>query len=132
MTEQLKGTVALATGASSGIFAATAGALAGQGAAIAPVARREDRLEKLAEEIDQDHGRALVIDADVTKRDEAFGVVERTAAEFRRLDILINNAGIMLLGLAESAPIEEWEQMVGLNIKGLLYIFLICPTEQEF
>ncbi len=122
MSEQLNGAVALVTGASSGIGAATANALARQGAAVALVARREERLDELAAEIRKGRGRALVIETDVTKREQALGAVERTVAEFGRLDIVVNNAGVMLLGPAQSAPIEEWERMVDLNVKGLLYI----------
>ena len=122
MAERLNGTVALVTGASSGIGAATAGALANQGANVALVARRKGRLEELASEIQDNHRLALVIETDVTDRDEAFSAVERTVAHFGRLDIVINNAGVMLLGPAQTAPIEEWERMVDLNIKGLLYI----------
>jgi NADP-dependent 3-hydroxy acid dehydrogenase YdfG len=122
MSEQLNGTVALVTGASSGIGAATARALARQGAVVALAARRAERLDELAAELRRDRGRAFVIETDVTRRDEAFSAVERTVAELGRLDIVINNAGVMLLGLALDAPIEEWEQMVDLNIKGLLYI----------
>lgn len=122
MPEELCGTVALVTGASSGIGAATARVLAAQGASVALVARREERLNELAAEFLRDRRRALAIEADVTKRDEAFAAVERTVAELGRLDIVVNNAGVMLLGPAQNAPIEEWEQMVDLNVKGLLYV----------
>src|ERR1700686_1096046 len=107
MPEALQNTVALVTGASSGIGEATALALAEQGAAVAIVARRADRLEQLAARI-RDAGRtALVIEADVTDQDQARGAVERTVAELGRLDTLVNNAGVMLLGPAVGAPLEE-------------------------
>ena len=122
MTERLDGTVALVTGASSGIGEAAARALAVQGAAVALVARRKDRLDKLASEIAVSGGRALVIEADVTEREQAQGAVERTARELGRLDTVVNNAGVMLLGPAEGAPIEEWERMVSVNVMGLLYV----------
>ena len=118
---RLGGAVALITGASSGIGAATAQALAKEGAAVALVARRKDRLDALAHEITASGGRALVIEADITQRDQAQDAVARTARELGRLDILVNNAGVMLLGPAASAPIEEWERMVALNLEGLLY-----------
>jgi NADP-dependent 3-hydroxy acid dehydrogenase YdfG len=121
MAERLDRTVALITGASSGIGAATARALAAQGAAVALAARRKDRLEQLAEEITRNGGRVLVIETDVTEKTQAQGAVERTVAELGRLDILVNNAGVMLLGPIENAPIEEWDQMVRLNVLGLLY-----------
>ena len=118
MARPLEGTVALVTGASSGIGEATARTLAELGAAVALVARRKERLEKLASEISS---RALVLETDVTQRDQAFAAVDRTVAELGRLDTVINNAGVMLLGPIVDAPIEEWERMVHLNLLGLLY-----------
>jgi NADP-dependent 3-hydroxy acid dehydrogenase YdfG len=119
MTQRLDGTVALVTGASSGIGEATAQALAAEGARVVVVARRKDRLEALAERIGTD--RTLVIEADVTAEDQAAAAVERAASELGRLDILVNNAGVMLLGPIVDAPVEEWQRMVQLNVLGLLY-----------
>jgi NADP-dependent 3-hydroxy acid dehydrogenase YdfG len=121
MTKSLDGTVALITGASSGIGAATARALAGSGAAVTLAARRADRLAQVADEITRAGGRALVHETDVTDRSQAQGAVDATVAKFGRLDTLINNAGVMLLGPIENAPVEEWERMVQLNLLGLLY-----------
>jgi NADP-dependent 3-hydroxy acid dehydrogenase YdfG len=118
---RLDGTVALVTGASSGIGEATALALAGRGATVALAARRADRLEQLAKRVEGDGGRALVIEADLADRDQAEAVVHRTVGELGRLDILVNNAGVMLLGPAVDAPIEEWDRMVELNLLGLLH-----------
>jgi NADP-dependent 3-hydroxy acid dehydrogenase YdfG len=117
MGERLEGTVALVTGASSGIGEATAKALARQGAKIAIAARRRDRLEALGEEID-----GLVIEADIADREQATEAVRRTVGELGRLDTVVNNAGVMLLGPAEEAPLEEWEQMLAINVQGLLYV----------
>lgn len=122
MGDRLDGTSALVTGASSGIGEATARALAAEGAAVALVARRRERLESLATEIETGGGRAVVIEADVTDREQATSAVERAAAEFGRLDTVINNAGVMLLGPIPDAPIDEWERMIDLNLKGLLYV----------
>ncbi|HSZ70604.1 MAG TPA: SDR family NAD(P)-dependent oxidoreductase [Solirubrobacteraceae bacterium] len=122
MTDELKGTVALVTGASSGIGEATARALAAQGAAVALAARRRDRLEELAREIERGGGRALAIETDVTDREQAGAAVQRTVAEWGRLDTVVNNAGVMLLGPILDAPIEEWERMIALNLQGVLYI----------
>jgi NADP-dependent 3-hydroxy acid dehydrogenase YdfG len=122
MTERLDGTVALITGASSGIGAAAALALAGHGAAVSLVARRKERLDQLAAQIEQSGGRALVIEADVTDQKQANDAIGRTARELGRLDTVVNNAGVMLLGPIEGAPTEEWERMVSLNILGLLYV----------
>jgi NADP-dependent 3-hydroxy acid dehydrogenase YdfG len=106
------------TGASSGIGEATAMALAAQGATVALVARRKDRLEALAERIGD---AALVVEADVAQQADAERAVAETVARFGRLDTLVNNAGVMLLGPVEGAPVEEWQRMVDVNVMGLLY-----------
>lgn len=121
MTTPLEGTVALVTGASSGIGEATAEILVQHGAAVALVARRIDRLDDLAAKLKSDGASVLPIQADVANRDEAYEAVDRVAAEFGRLDTVINNAGVMLLGPIENAPVEEWERMVNVNLLGLLY-----------
>jgi NADP-dependent 3-hydroxy acid dehydrogenase YdfG len=122
MSKGLQGTVALVTGASSGIGEATARALADRGAAVALAARREDRLERLAKEIEQAGGRALAIEVDVTDQAQARRAVQRTVDELGRLDIVVNNAGVMLLGPILDAPTEEWDRMIALNLQGLLYV----------
>jgi NADP-dependent 3-hydroxy acid dehydrogenase YdfG len=119
--DRLDGTVALVTGASSGIGAATAMALAGEGAAVAVAARRKDRLEEVAEGIRGQGGTVLVLESDITDERQATDAVERTVAELGRLDTLVNNAGVMLLGPAVGAPLSEWQRMVDLNVMGLLY-----------
>jgi NADP-dependent 3-hydroxy acid dehydrogenase YdfG len=116
----LDGTVALVTGASSGIGAATAAALAAQGAAVALAARRRDRLDALAAGIRERGGTALVLESDITDQQQATEAVERTVSELGRLDTLVNNAGVMLLGPAVGAPQREWQQMIELNVLGLL------------
>jgi NADP-dependent 3-hydroxy acid dehydrogenase YdfG len=121
MARPLDGTVALVTGASSGIGAATATSLAAEGATVALVARRKDRLETLAARIRGEGGTALVLDLDITDERQATDAVERTVAELGRLDTLINNAGVMLLGPAADAPLSEWQRMVEINVLGLLY-----------
>ena len=121
MKPALSGTVALVTGASSGIGAAAASALAAQGAAVALAARRKDRLDTLAAGIRDQGGTALVLESDIIDQQQATEAVERTVAELGRLDTLVNNAGVMLLGPAVGAPLQEWQQMVELNVLGLLY-----------
>ena len=121
VNEKLDGTVALVTGASSGIGEATAARLAAQGAAVAIAARRRDRLESLAEQIRATGGKALVIEADFADEPQARQAVEQTVADLGRLDILVNNAGVMLLGPVVGAPIDEWQRMVQINLLGLLY-----------
>ena len=122
MTEQLDGTVALVTGASSGIGEATARLLAELGAAVAVAARRKDRLDDLVDQIEQKGGRALALEIDVTDKAQAEAAVEQTVNELGRLDTVVNNAGVMLLGPAFDAPLEEWEHMVALNVMGVLYV----------
>jgi NADP-dependent 3-hydroxy acid dehydrogenase YdfG len=120
-SERLRGTVSLVTGASSGIGEATALRLAQLGSQLAVVARREDRLRELAARIDREGSTALVIEADVSSEEQARGAVEQTVSELGRLDTLINNAGAMLLGPVQGAPLEEWETMLQVNVAGLLY-----------
>jgi NADP-dependent 3-hydroxy acid dehydrogenase YdfG len=117
----LEGTVALVTGASSGIGAATTEALAELGATVVLAARRTERIEELAGKIRASGGTALALTADISSEDEARACVERTVAEFGRLDTLVNNAGTMLLGPAVGAPLDEWRRMVELNLLGLMY-----------
>jgi NADP-dependent 3-hydroxy acid dehydrogenase YdfG len=111
----LDGTVALVTGASSGIGRATARRLAAEGAAVVVAARRQDRLAELAAAIGADGGRALAVAADLTDRAQAENVVERAVAELRRLDTVVNNAGVMLLGPAQGSPVEDWDTMIALT-----------------
>jgi NADP-dependent 3-hydroxy acid dehydrogenase YdfG len=120
-TGDLAGTVALVTGASSGIGEATARRLAERGAAVAMIARRGERLEALASEIADGGGTALPIEADVSERDQAEVAVSQAVEELGRLDVLVNNAGVMLLGPMLEAPVEEWERMVEVNLLGLMY-----------
>jgi NADP-dependent 3-hydroxy acid dehydrogenase YdfG len=118
----LDGTVALVTGASSGIGEATALALAGEGAAVALAARRRDRLDALAQKLSGDGGRVLVSETDVTDEEQAIAAVETTVEQLGRLDIVVNNAGLMLLGPIVGADTSEWTRMVELNVLGLMYV----------
>ena len=137
MASSLDGTVALVTGASSGIGEATARALAAAGAKVAITARRRDRIERLGGEIADAGGTALPIESDVTDPEQAIAAVERTAAELGRIDIVVNNAGQMLLGPIEDAPTEEWERMIDINLRGLIRTthaalpHLLAATESE-
>jgi NADP-dependent 3-hydroxy acid dehydrogenase YdfG len=121
MADRLDGTVALVTGASSGIGEAAALSLAEQGATVVAAARRTDRLEGLIKRIEAAGGTAKALTVDVTDEAQARGAVDQTVAEFGRLDTLVNNAGVMLLGPALDAPLSEWTHMVELNVLGLLY-----------
>lgn len=121
MTATLQHTAALVTGASSGIGAATAKALAAQGAAVALLARRADRLAELKGEIESAGGTALMVPADVTDAEQVSTAVQHAVAEFGRLDILVNNAGLMQSGPADQVPLHDWDQMVSVNVHGVLY-----------
>jgi NADP-dependent 3-hydroxy acid dehydrogenase YdfG len=111
------GTVAFVTGASSGIGEATARALADRGAAVSLVARRRERLEELASEMERAGGRALAIEADVTDGAQAAAAVQRTVDVLGRLDTVVDNAGVMLVGPVADARVEEWQRMVDLNVE---------------
>ena len=121
MEPPLTGTAALVTGASSGIGAATARRLAHDGACVALVARRRDRLQALAADIENAGGTALAVEADITDRAQADAAVQQAAGRFGQLDILVNNAGLMLLGPIAGADPQEWDRMIAINIEGLLY-----------
>jgi NADP-dependent 3-hydroxy acid dehydrogenase YdfG len=119
MSQRLRGAVALVTGASSGIGEATATALAAEGAAVSLVARRRDRLDSLARRLSGGAG-VLVLEYDITGEGRAREAVERTIAELGRLDILINNAGLMLLGPIEGADTANWRRMLEVNVAALM------------
>jgi NADP-dependent 3-hydroxy acid dehydrogenase YdfG len=122
MTGRLEGTVALVTGASSGIGEASALALVEQGAAVALVARRTDRLEALEGKITASGGTAFSFTADVTDEVQAREAVAAAVQELGRLDTVVNNAGLMLLGPIVDADVTEWQRMVSLNLLGLMYV----------
>jgi NADP-dependent 3-hydroxy acid dehydrogenase YdfG len=117
----LSGQVVAVTGASSGIGEATALACARAGAAVALAARRAERIEELARRIVAEGGIAIAVRADVGEEEQARAFVERAHGELGRLDVLVNNAGVMLLGPIENAPTDEWRQMVHVNVFGVLY-----------
>ncbi|MGZ4293305.1 MAG: SDR family NAD(P)-dependent oxidoreductase [Solirubrobacteraceae bacterium] len=121
-TNSLAGTTALVTGASSGIGAAIAAAMAAHGAAVALVARRRDRLDAVAAAIHDNGGSAIALEVDVTDPAQAAAGVARAVSELGRLDTLVNNAGIMLLGSALDSPTEEWDRMLALNVRGALHL----------
>ena len=118
MAGPLEGRVAAVTGASSGIGEATVRALSDAGAAVALAARRADRLAAIAERLDSP---SLVAEADVSDEQQAREFIQRTHDELGGLHILVNNAGVMLLGPVAGADTEEWRRMVSVNLMGLLY-----------
>lgn len=122
MTPILANTAALVTGASAGIGAATARALAAHGAAVALLARRADRLHELAADIESAGGTALVLPADVTDAGQVAAAVSRAVAELGRLDTVVNNAGLMRMGAAAEAPLPDWDDLLAVNVHGVLYV----------
>ena len=117
----LSGRVAAITGASSGIGEATAITLARAGAAVSLAARRADRIDALAERINGDGGQAIAIETDVADEAQSNAFITRTKEELGRLDVLVNNAGVMLLGPVIGADTGEWRRMIEVNLLGLLY-----------
>jgi NADP-dependent 3-hydroxy acid dehydrogenase YdfG len=121
MATELEGRVVAITGASSGIGEATALACARAGAAVALGARRSERLRDLADRIAQEGGRAEALEVDVADEASARAFVAGAAERLGRLDVLVNNAGVMLLGAVEGADTEQWRRMIEVNCLGLLY-----------
>lgn len=117
----LDGKVIAITGASSGIGEATAKYLAERGAAVMLGARRLDRLEGLAAEIGRDGGKAEAMAVDVAKRADLAVFVDRAKDRFGRLDVLVSNAGLMPLSLLDELKVDEWDQMIDVNIRGVLH-----------
>jgi NADP-dependent 3-hydroxy acid dehydrogenase YdfG len=121
LNNNIKGKVIVVTGASSGLGAAAARHLSAEGASIALGARRTGLIQSLAEELKQSGGRALAVTTDVTQRDQVRRLADTTVQNFGRIDVMINTAGVMLYSLLERLKLDEWEQMIDVNIKGVLY-----------
>jgi NADP-dependent 3-hydroxy acid dehydrogenase YdfG len=121
MTEGIAGKVVVITGGSSGLGEATARLLSAGGAAVALGARRSDRLNALANEISENGGKALAVVTDVTSRDQVKALVEQAVQRFGRIDVMINNAGLMPQAPLERLKVDEWDHMIDVNIKGVLY-----------
>lgn len=117
----ISGKTVIITGASSGIGQATALLLAQKGENVVIAARRKDRLEQVESQIKAKNGQALVVQTDVTKRAEADRLIQKAMDQFKRVDVLVNNAGIMSIAPMKLVHVEEWERMIDINVKGLLY-----------
>ncbi|QYK65466.1 MULTISPECIES: SDR family oxidoreductase [Paenibacillus] len=124
--------VVIITGASSGIGEATAKELASKGAKLVLAARREDRLQKLQQEIESNGGQAVYKVTDVASHEQMEELAEYTLKEFGKIDVLVNNAGVMPLSPVHEKKIHEWNAMIDINIKGVLYgIAAVLPSMRE-
>ena len=121
MNNNIKGKVVVITGASSGLGEATARLLSAEGANVVLGARRADRLKKLVDELTAAGGKAVAVTTDVTHHDQVKKLVDAAVQSYGRIDVMINNAGLMPQSLLERLRIDEWDRMIDVNIKGVLY-----------
>lgn len=129
---EIKDKVVIVTGGSSGLGEATARRLAKSGAKVMLTARREERLKEIVAEIEKEGGSAKYQTTDVTNRSEVDTLVKATKDAYGRVDVLVNNAGLMPLSPLAATKVDEWEKMVDVNIKGVLYgIAAVLPVMQE-
>jgi NADP-dependent 3-hydroxy acid dehydrogenase YdfG len=132
MSNNIQGKIVVITGASSGLGEATARLLSAEGAIVVLGARRLERLQALANELTGRGGKALVVATDVTRREQVKRLVEAAVQAFGRIDVMINNAGLMPQSLLEQLRVDEWDRMIDVNIKGVLYgIAAALPYMQE-
>jgi NADP-dependent 3-hydroxy acid dehydrogenase YdfG len=121
MTKNIEGKVVVITGASSGLGEAAARLLSAEGATVVLGARRMDRLQSLADELTRDGGKAIAVATDVTAREPVKQLVDTAVQKFGRIDVMINNAGLMQQSPLERLKVNEWDNMIDINIKGVLY-----------
>jgi NADP-dependent 3-hydroxy acid dehydrogenase YdfG len=121
MTEGINDKVVVVTGASSGLGGATARLLSGQGATVVLGARRADRLQSLAKDLESRGGKALAVETDVTRREQVKALVDAAVQTYGRIDVMINNAGLMPQAPLERLKVDEWNRMIDVNVKGVLY-----------
>ncbi|WP_313374959.1 SDR family oxidoreductase [Chishuiella sp.] len=122
LANNITGKVVVITGASSGLGETTARLLASKGANVVLGARREENLIKITNEINSElNGKAVYLKTDVTKKDDVQALIEKAVSEFGKIDVLINNAGLMSIAPMDQLKIDEWESMIDINIKGVLY-----------
>lgn len=128
----LEGRVAIVTGASSGIGEAAAETLARAGARVAVAARRRERLEALCDRIGEAGGEALAVPTDVAEREQVEALAQRVVDAWGRIDVLVNNAGLMPLSPIREGRVDDWDRMIDVNVKGVLYgIAAVLPVMLE-
>lgn len=129
---EVAGKVVVITGASSGLGEATTKMLAEKGAKLVLGARREERLKQLVDDIKNSGGEAIYKTVDVTKRSEVEALADAARNEFGRIDVLVNNAGLMPLAPLDELKVDEWDQMIDVNIKGVMYgVGAVLPTMRK-
>jgi NADP-dependent 3-hydroxy acid dehydrogenase YdfG len=121
MSTNIESKVVVITGASSGLGEATARHLAARGASVVLGARRADQLEKIAADIRAAGGKAEVLATDVTKKEQVQALIDTAVRVFGRVDVLINNAGLMSIAPLDEVKVDEWDRMIDINVKGVLY-----------
>ncbi|WP_326984214.1 SDR family oxidoreductase [Chryseobacterium sp. MYb264] len=122
LSENISGKVVVITGASSGLGESTARLLAAKGANVVLGARREESLNKIAVDINkQGNGKAVYLKTDVTNKSDVQALINKAISEFGKLDVLLNNAGLMSIAPLTEVKVDEWERMIDINIKGVLY-----------
>jgi NADP-dependent 3-hydroxy acid dehydrogenase YdfG len=121
MSNTIEGKVVVITGASSGLGEATARLLCAQGARVVLGARRADRLRSLINELAAEGGKAIAVTTDVTQREQVQALVDAAVQTYERVDVMINNAGLMPQALLERLQVSEWDRMIDVNLKGVLY-----------
>ncbi|CAM4340456.1 SDR family oxidoreductase [Gillisia limnaea] len=132
MENNIKDKVVIITGGSSGLGEATARHLASKGAKVVIAARRKEKLENIAADIRKNGGTVSVVQTDVTKREEVKQLIASTKKEYGKIDVLINNAGLMAIAPISEDKVDEWDKMIDINIKGVLYgISAALPVFQE-
>jgi NADP-dependent 3-hydroxy acid dehydrogenase YdfG len=132
MTKNIEGKVVVITGASSGLGESTARHLADLGASVVLGARRKDRLDAIVKDITAKGGKALAVTVDVTKRDQVDSLIQEALHAHGKIDVLVNNAGIMPIAPLAALKVDEWERAIDINIKGVLYgIAAALPVFQK-
>jgi NADP-dependent 3-hydroxy acid dehydrogenase YdfG len=132
MTKNIEGKVVVITGASSGLGESTARHLADLGASVVLGARRKDRLDAIVKDITAKGGKALAVTVDVTKRDQVDSLIQEALNAHGKIDVLVNNAGIMPIAPLAALKVDEWERAIDINIKGVLYgIAAALPVFQK-